>query len=291
MCTFNGAKFIDEQLQSIIDQDYPIYEIIVVDDLSTDATFQILERWREKFPKLFKLFRNEINLGFNKNFEKAFSLCSGDLISIADQDDIWMPDKFKCLAPLFTQENVMLAHGASLTLKNGKLHHFSGQLKRYHLFEGSDSRKLMLFNQISGHNMIFRRSILQKALPIPKEMYYDWWLAIQATAQGTVKSYNKYLVHHRKHSDNSFFGEKRKKIELSDLERLDYFQTIDSLGEKTISFILSIKEHLLNRKKNTQQSNLPYFKFLFKHRGIIFGHKKRIFPLFTHLTDSVKYSK
>jgi glycosyltransferase involved in cell wall biosynthesis len=127
MCTYNGAKYIDEQLETIIAQDYPLHEIIVVDDRSSDDTFKILEDWKSKHPTLFKLYLNGENLGFDKNFEKAISLCTGDLIAIADQDDVWMKDKLSSLVQLFTNENVMLGHGASITLKNGNLHHFSGQ--------------------------------------------------------------------------------------------------------------------------------------------------------------------
>ncbi|WP_372819966.1 glycosyltransferase [Pedobacter sp.] len=292
MCTYNGAKYIDEQLETIIAQDYPLHEIIVVDDRSSDDTFKILEDWKTKYPTLFKLYLNEENLGFDKNFEKAISLCSGDLIAIADQDDIWMKDKLSSLVQLFVDENVMLAHGASITLKNGNLHHFSGQLKRYKLFEGNDSRKLFLLNQLSGHNIMFRKSILKQAIPIPDFMPYDWWLALNATALGEIKAVKKYLVHHRKHGDNAFFSKKRIKNPLTLLSRLLLFKQIQNLSPESRLFL---DEFVVNAKQHEQapiaKIDWHFFKFLMKYSKIIFGHKKRIFPTFTYLTNSIKFAK
>ncbi|MBB2147165.1 glycosyltransferase [Pedobacter sp. LMG 31464] len=292
MCTYNGAKYIDEQLETIIAQDYPLHEIIVVDDRSSDDTFKILEEWQAKYPTLFKLCLNEKNLGFDKNFEKAISLCTGDLIAIADQDDIWMNDKLSSLAELFSNENVMLAHGASITLKNGSLHHFSGQLKRYKLFEGNDSRKLFLLNQLSGHNIMFRKSILNQAIPIPDFMPYDWWLALNATVLGEIKAIKKYLVHHRKHGDNAFFSKKRIKNPLTLLSRLLLFKQIQNLSSKSHLFLDEFIAHAKQHEQATESKiDWQFFKFLMKYSKIIFGHKKRIFPAFTFLTNSIKFAK
>lgn len=291
LCTYNGAKYIEEQLQSIVDQDFPPQEIIVVDDQSNDNTVEILNKWGGNFPHLFKIFINEKNLGFDKNFEKAISLCSGELISIADQDDIWMKDKLQLLAACFSNPRVILAHGASLTLKDGKLHYFSGQLRRYHLFEGSDSRKLFLLNQLSGHNIVFRKTLLANALPIPDNMYYDWWLAVQASAHGEICAVKKYLVHHRKHGENAFFSKNKKKNPLTTLSRLRLFQQID-LGNESKKFLQEFIEQLTKRENFAKTGfDWTYFKFLFKNSQILFGHKKRISKTFTYFTDSIKFSK
>ncbi len=290
LCTYNGAKYIDEQLQTIINQDHPIHEIVIVDDQSTDNTIEILKKWEEKFPHLFRIDINEENLAFDKNFEKAISLCTGELIDIADQDDIWMKDKLTLLADCFSNPNVILAHGASVTLKNGRLHYFSGQLRSKQLFEGSDSRKLFLLNQLSGHNIIFRRTLLIKALPIPNFMPYDWWLALQASAQGEIKAVKKYLVHHRKHGENAFFSKKRKKNPLTFLTRMLLFKQIENLSADSKVFLDEFIIHL-RRHEDLKRFDWSYFRFLFKHSKIIFGHKKRISQTFTYLTDSIKFSK
>jgi glycosyltransferase involved in cell wall biosynthesis len=96
MCTYNGAKFMAKQLESIINQTYKNLEIVIVDDRSTDDTVAIVEQFAKNDERI-KFYQNETNLGFNKNFEKAVNLTTGDYISISDQDDIWLPTKIEDL--------------------------------------------------------------------------------------------------------------------------------------------------------------------------------------------------
>src|SRR5690606_8533255 len=93
LCTYNGDRFLEEQLDSIVLQDYPFLEIVISDDCSGDRTWEILENYQERFPEQIRLYRNEQNMGYNRNFEIALSHCKGDYIAIADQDDIWLKDK------------------------------------------------------------------------------------------------------------------------------------------------------------------------------------------------------
>src|SRR6476620_1984679 len=101
MCTYNGGRFISEQLQSIIDQELPVDEIVICDDGSKDDTFAVIEKFQTTFPGLIKLHINEVNLRVNKNFEKAISLCKGDFIFLSDQDDVWRKDKTKKILEVF----------------------------------------------------------------------------------------------------------------------------------------------------------------------------------------------
>lgn len=96
MCTYNGEKYIREQLDSILNQSYPIYEIIIQDDRSTDNTWPILNEYRNKYD-FIKCFRNENNVGVNHNFKTAFLKATGDFIAPSDQDDIWFPYKIEHL--------------------------------------------------------------------------------------------------------------------------------------------------------------------------------------------------
>src|ERR1700742_3478188 len=94
LCTYSGEKFLQEQMDSILAQTYKNLEIVIVDDCSTDRTIDIINSYAEK-DKRIKLFQNDTNLGFNKNFEKALSLTTGEYISISDQDDTWLPQKLQ----------------------------------------------------------------------------------------------------------------------------------------------------------------------------------------------------
>ena len=89
VCTFNGEKYISEQLNSIINQTLAVNEIIICDDQSSDSTIEIINSFIEKYPTLIKLYQNKINLNVNKNFEKAITLSTGDYIFLSDQDDVW----------------------------------------------------------------------------------------------------------------------------------------------------------------------------------------------------------
>ena len=94
MCSYNGERFIKEQIDSIIAQTYKNFELIIVDDGSKDNTINIIKEYQLKDHRI-KLFQNDNNLGFVKNFEKAISLCSGDFIALADQDDVWKKNKLE----------------------------------------------------------------------------------------------------------------------------------------------------------------------------------------------------
>ena len=100
LCTYNGEKYISEQLDSILNQNMQVQEIIIVDDCSSDRTFSILNKY-ESLYSIIKLYRNEITLGYLKNFEKAINLCSGDIIFLSDQDDIWLQEKTQKICDLF----------------------------------------------------------------------------------------------------------------------------------------------------------------------------------------------
>src|SRR4029077_8380451 len=104
MCTYNGARFLPEQLESIAAQTRLPDELVVCDDGSADESAEIVRNFGKNAPFPVRLELNEKNLGATKNFEKAIGLCQGDLISLADQDDVWKPQKLSKLWLVF-QEN------------------------------------------------------------------------------------------------------------------------------------------------------------------------------------------
>lgn len=95
ICTYNGEKYLAEQLDSILQQTVKPAEIVVCDDSSKDTTLDILQHYKEQYPEIFKVHINKTNLGYFKNFEKSIYLCSKDIIVTCDQDDIWKPEKLE----------------------------------------------------------------------------------------------------------------------------------------------------------------------------------------------------
>src|SRR5713101_1115880 len=95
MCAYNSSRYCEEQLESIASQSRLPDEVVICDDGSVDDTPSILERFRKEAPFDVRVYKNETNLGVAKNFEKAITLCSGDIIALADCDDIWRRDKLE----------------------------------------------------------------------------------------------------------------------------------------------------------------------------------------------------
>lgn len=111
MCTYNGAKYIREQIDSILGQTVQDIELIVCDDCSSDETLSVLHEYANHDPRI-RIYQNEQNLGYKQNFAKALSLCTGEYIALSDQDDIWMPDHIEVLLAILG--NRSLAVGNSL---------------------------------------------------------------------------------------------------------------------------------------------------------------------------------
>jgi len=95
MCTYHGERFLAQQLASIAKQTRPPDELVVCDDRSSDRTVEILRDFAASVSHPVKIFENETNLGFVANFERAIQLCTGDLIALSDQDDIWYPERLE----------------------------------------------------------------------------------------------------------------------------------------------------------------------------------------------------
>nr|WP_255742975.1 glycosyltransferase [Belliella calami] len=118
MCTYNGELFLREQLESLVNQDYPNLEIRIRDDMSSDKTWQIIQDFQGKYT-FIHCIQNKNRLGFQKNFEEVFQDCQGIWIAPSDQDDIWSLDK---ISKLFskTTDNIMVYHDSVLVDENNK---------------------------------------------------------------------------------------------------------------------------------------------------------------------------
>ncbi len=285
MCTCNGGPFLQEQLDSIFAQTFTNMELLVVDDASTDETMEVLRRNLYRWPA-FNIVENKPRLGYNKNFEKALGLAGGEFIAIADQDDIWEPGKIELLVKkLSADKGAMLAHGHSAVFETGRpAHTRSVGAKR--ILQGNDVRKLFLFNQISGHNMVIRKSLLLAALPFPDTIYYDWWLAVAACCKGTITGVDEILVYHRRHIANATTLQHKALFYQSVLQRLPILLTVPHLTDRDRQFgktLLQKFSVLAHRKRSA-----AVFWYLLRHASIIFSFKKKIFPYFSYVKHAAR---
>lgn len=289
LCTYNGAAHLNEQLQTIQKQTYSNIEIIIVDDCSTDNTYTIVLSAAESDPRI-KCFQNPVNFGYNKNFIKAFQWARGNYIAIADQDDIWELNKIEyMMTHLWTPPEVLLVHSKSARFNEGQ----KVVMKKLHLrksFTGNDVRKLFIFNPISGHNIIFKKDLLNKIIPSPDGLYYDWWINVVAASNGHVNATEKVLAYQRIHSDNATVGEHKSMLLKDQLtQTLPLLLKCVEIKEEHRLF----GEKLLQKfnKLHNQKFSVSLFLFLLKHAPVVFFFKRRRFPWFSYLKQAYKISK
>ena len=206
MATYNGEKYIQEQLDSILRQNITDWELIICDDCSKDATLCILQKYSSKDARI-KIYKNEVNLGFSKNFEKAIKLCKGEYIALADQDDIWLPNHLEVLLNLTGSHDLawscalkMNANGVvtnDYVWNPGSFMHFvSINLLYYYIVRG---------NSFAGNSMLIRKSFLDKknAFPIPSGVYHDEWLFfVSCFFNGMIWNNQAIITYRRCHDSN-----------------------------------------------------------------------------------------
>lgn len=198
MCTYNGARFVAAQLDSILAQDYPLYEIIIQDDGSTDGTPDVLEAYAARFP-LIKVFRNAENLGYNRNFHTAMLRATGDYIAISDQDDVWFSNKIRRqLAAIGDAPACYTGHYVDAASDDdGQA--MPAELRRLVSLRYPLAR-LMFTNCVPGHTLLLRRDFLLALPEWDYAIFYDWWLALCAVLGGGLVHLDEPLNWHRPHA-------------------------------------------------------------------------------------------
>ena len=227
LCSYNGDKYINQQIDSILNQTYSNFELIIVDDLSTDKTYSICEEYAI-IDKRISLYKNETNLGLNKNFEKAITLAKGEYLAFSDQDDVWELDKINILIDLINKSGSVLVYSDSnMVDENNNDTGFSSM--DHHVFiNGTSSKSLLFYNMISGHEILFKKELVQYILPIPSSFWYDWWIGYIAVGLFSIEFTDEKLVNYRIHSES--FVQKNKKSETrsmkidSRINSLKYFR-------------------------------------------------------------------
>jgi glycosyltransferase involved in cell wall biosynthesis len=210
LCTYNGAAFLEGQLASLLNQTHRPIEIIAVDDGSSDATVTILQDAAARHPHM-KVFVNETNLGFVKNFEKGCRLSTGAYIALCDQDDFWLPDKIEKMVraigdyPMIYCDSKLWYEDSRTMRKN------LSDVVPYQTFH--DPLQLCIFSRMYGNATLFSRSLFLAATPFLDEVPHDGWLAYHATFHGGVKYLPEALLLYRQHKENLFgvVGRKVKK--------------------------------------------------------------------------------
>jgi glycosyltransferase involved in cell wall biosynthesis len=215
MCTYNGARFVGEQLASIAAQTRPPDELVVCDDGSTDATLECIRDFARTAPFPIRVFENEKNIGSTKNFERAIELCEGDFIAFADQDDVWSPEKLQRL------EETLANESAGLVFTDGEVVDESlrplgqrvwqtirfGAVEQRLFREGRAFAVLLDHNVVTGAAMALKAEFKKLILPFPDDLthdgipvIHDWWTALLIAAVGDVFFVSEPLFKYRQHA-------------------------------------------------------------------------------------------
>lgn len=218
LCTHNGLPFVREQIRSVLHQTAAPVQLVLSDDASTDGTVaavrEIVARFRAEQPTTsiqLTILENKAPLGVTANFQQAVLACTGELVALCDQDDVWVPNRLQRMAEEFSgRENLALLH-TDARLVDGE-----GAPIGHTLFEAigltaSERRReragdglavLLQRNVVTGATAVFRRSLLESASPFPASWVHDEWLAMIAALTAQLDLLTEPLIDYRQHGTN-----------------------------------------------------------------------------------------
>jgi glycosyltransferase involved in cell wall biosynthesis len=211
LATFNGQKFLGDQLRSLAAQDTLPHELVVSDDGSSDGTIAMLRQFAQTAPFPVRLFQNQIRLGHRANFVRAAGECNGDLIAFCDQDDVWQHQKLELMRKAFADPQVMLAyHNSRLIDERGAAIGLTQpRLRRGRVYGPLATAPWKI---IVGHSQVLRRSLTRfdRLHPesidpfVPKATAtHDYWYSFWASVLGKIVYVPKVLVDYRQHDNNA----------------------------------------------------------------------------------------
>lgn len=215
MCTHNGARYLAEQINSIMYQTRCVDELVIVDDCSSDETCKIIEEFRTKCNFKIKLLMNENNIGVSKSFDKCIMECAGDIIFTADQDDIWEENKVQIMSEIFEKNSNCVLASSDATVVDSELNTIVDSawdalcLDRCGIEYDNVSQQKLL-NTIAyqpvvfGNMMALRGDFARQIFPMNQVEGYihDNWAAMCAPIFGEIVLVNEKLIKYRRHDKN-----------------------------------------------------------------------------------------
>lgn len=208
LCTYNGAKFLEEQLASLQGQERTPDELVVCDDGSRDNTVRLVEAFARIAPFPVRIHLNPVNLGSTRNFDHALRLCAGSLIAFCDQDDVWHAARLSECARVLAENP-----GMEMVFSNGLLIdemgiRLPGRLWDRFTFDSSireriragDMLPLVRYRFVTGATMMFRTRLREYLCPAAGEWLHDGWIAAMAACMGGIGFLDEPLIQYRVHA-------------------------------------------------------------------------------------------
>ena len=232
LCTHNGSRFLEDQLNSILQQTRKPDEMIVCDDCSSDLTSKILDNFSKNAPFPCKTIFNERNLKPTKNFEKAICHCTGDYIALSDQDDYWDPKKLQICEECLNNNEGLGAVFSNAHIVDSNMNYlgytawerFNFNNREQMAFKKGQSLEVLLKHYVvTGATMMFRTELRPYLVPIPKIWFHDAWIALIIASISSLSFVPAPLLYYRQHRNNHLGGIRkslfRQILEVRNLDR------------------------------------------------------------------------
>lgn len=252
LCTYNGATYLREQLNSIAIQSILPDEMVICDDDSSDNTIEIINEFAQSVSFPVGIFLNKKKLGVIKNFEKAINLCKGKYIAFSDQDDIWLSDKLeKALSYMYVFEKKygeqmpILIH-SDLQVVDSECNLVNKSfvsMQNMHPCQKQPLKTLLVENYVTGCATVINRSLANISLPIPDGvLMHDWWFALTAASFGKIEFIPEATILYRQHTSNSVGASKF--LSFYTLKKVFDFDKKDKLLAEIIKQDIILKEYI-----------------------------------------------
>lgn len=260
VCTFNGSEFIKEQLLSIINQTRKPDEIVVCDDISSDETIEVVRTVLESTNISYSVVVNESRLGVTKNFEKAISMCNGDIVFTSDQDDCWVENKIERILEEFSKKSTVNLVFSNAELVDSDFNKLPGDLWTTTNFSASELQKdkhevlalLLNHNFVTGATMAFRRKVIHRITPIPNSWMHDYWIAIQCLIEGEIIGIPEKLIYYKQHSNN-VVGARKLSLSNKTKKYIQNFKNLNGIRTQKVTSLNDLVKHL---QQNETDSNI-----------------------------------
>jgi glycosyltransferase involved in cell wall biosynthesis len=223
ICTYNGAAYLQQQLDSLLAQTRLPDEIVMSDDGSADASQSILQAFAERARGLgiaVQLWSNPGNLGYVENFSKALQQATGDVLFLCDQDDVWRPDKLALMATRFDNDPKLLLLHSDARLVDAQGVSLGGSLfdalrltseEKRTIHDGRAFEVVLRRSFVTGATAALRRELTGMALPVAPDWIHDEWLTAVAAAFGPMDFIDEPLIDYRQHDANQI-GMRRRTL-------------------------------------------------------------------------------
>lgn len=286
LATYNGEKFVKEQIESILNQTYENFNLIISDDASTDNTLNILEEYEKKDTRI-KVFKKEKNKGLIDNFEFLLKNVTSDYFMFSDQDDIWKKDKIEKSINKLKEENSGLVY-TDLEIVDEKLNVIYPSYWKYKqiykkIIKYNNFEALYLNNFVTGCTILAKSKYIKDILPLPRNskfVLHDYWTALIISAKDKISYVEEPTIQYRQHKNNRV-GSSRKS------DQLENFEDLRNLFIRVkIEHFEVFKENIekIKTKESSKYTNeaLKYFENLKKVKYINLKNWKLFFRLYKY---------